>query len=88
MLRFHIPRTYSQIHSPFNLYISLCVSITLHYTIYNNTNILYLGTTSLHWAALHGHTDIVKILLENGINVSTTDKDGKSLNYSQDYCLT
>ncbi len=55
----------------------------------------YLGWTSLHYAANNGYIDIVKILLENGTNVRTTDNDGKkdnytyiSLNYIQDYCLT
>ena len=37
----------------------------------------YLGSTSLHYAARNGHTEIVKILLENGANVSTKDDDGK-----------
>ena len=33
--------------------------------------------TSLQWAAINGHTDIVKILLAHGANVSTKDYDGK-----------
>ena len=58
---------------------------------------LYLGATSLHIAAIHGHTDTVKMLIYHGANVSTKDYDGKkdntytciyilfiSSNYSQD----
>ena len=32
--------------------------------------------TSLHWAAMDGRTDIVKILVKHGANVSTKDNDG------------
>ena len=42
---------------------------------YNNKPIyLYLGATSLIYAAMYGYTDVVKILLENGadINAKTT----------------
>ncbi len=35
---------------------------------------LYLGETSLQYAAEHGYTDIVKILLDHGGNVSTKDE--------------
>ena len=34
---------------------------------------LYLGKNSLHRAAENGHTEIVKILLDHGANVSTKD---------------
>ena len=36
--------------------------------------------TSLHWAAMNGNTDIVKILLAHGVNVNTKDNDGKKDN--------
>ena len=36
----------------------------------------YLGETSLMNAAEKGHTDIVKILLENGAEVNIQDYDG------------
>ena len=36
--------------------------------------------TSLQWAAINGHTDIVKILLAHGANVSTKTNDGKKDN--------
>ena len=46
--------------------------------IYDYTNIyLYLGRTSLHYATEVGYTDIVKILVDHGANVSTKDNDGK-----------
>ncbi len=38
---------------------------------------LYLGMTSLHYAAEDGYTDIVKILLAHGVNVNNKDNDGK-----------
>ena len=44
---------------------------TLVYLIY-----LYLGRTSLMYAAENGNTDTVKILLEHGAEVNTKDKDG------------
>ena len=37
---------------------------------------VHLGYTSLIWAAWRGHTDIVKILLENGADVNLQDDDG------------
>ena len=37
----------------------------------------YLGVTSLMWAAFQGHTDIVKILLENGADVNLQNKYGE-----------
>ena len=37
---------------------------------------LYLGMTSLHYAAEDGYTDIVKILLDHGANASTKDNYG------------
>ncbi len=50
---------------------------TLNYTIHKILIYLYLGETSLHWAAEYGHTDIVKILLDHEAIVSTQDDDGK-----------
>ena len=44
---------------------------TLVYLIY-----LYLGRTSLSYAAENGNTDTVKILLEYGAEVNAKDKDG------------
>ncbi len=38
---------------------------------------LYLGATSLHLAAWNGHSDMVKILLDHGANVSAKDNKGK-----------
>ena len=37
---------------------------------------VHLGSNSLTWAAEKGHTDIVKILLENGADVNIQDNDG------------
>ena len=37
---------------------------------------LYLGKTSLMYAAYRGSTDTVKILLEHGVEFNTKDKDG------------
>ena len=36
-----------------------------------------LGSTSLIWAAYQCHTDIVKILLENGADVNLQNKYGE-----------
>ena len=42
--------------------------------------------TSLHLAARYGHTDIAKILLDHGANVSTKDDyDGKKYNNTYIY---
>ncbi len=41
---------------------------------------LYLGLTSLHYAARYGHTEIVKMLLAHGANISTKDDVGKKDN--------
>ena len=32
------------------------------------------GQTPLHWAALMGHTDVTKVLLEAGASLSAVDK--------------
>ena len=49
---------------------------------------LYLGLTSLHWAARNGHTDIVKTLLAHGANVSTKDDNiGKKDNNTYKWCI-
>ena len=37
---------------------------------------LYLGKTSLMYAAENGNTDTVKILLEHGADVNTKDNSG------------
>ena len=37
---------------------------------------VHLGETSLMHAAWNGHTDIVKIFLENGADVNIQDNDG------------
>ena len=37
---------------------------------------VYPGMTSLMWAAWYGHTEIVKILLENGADVNIQENDG------------
>ena len=37
---------------------------------------VHLGSNSLTWAAEKGHTDIVKILLENGADVNLQNKYG------------
>ena len=37
----------------------------------------YIGYKSLIWAAQNGRSDVVKLLLENGADVNSTD-DGKS----------
>ncbi len=42
----------------------------------------YLGETSLHYAAENSQTDIVKILLAHGANISTKDNRGKKDNKS------
>ena len=34
---------------------------------------VYPGVTSLIWAAVEGHTNILKILLENGADVNILD---------------
>ncbi|CAH1397054.1 unnamed protein product [Nezara viridula] len=36
------------------------------------------GLTSLHWASIRGHVDVVKKLLEYGANVSSTDEDNNT----------
>ena len=41
--------------------------------------------TSLHWAAMNGNTDIVKILLAHRANVSTKDNHGKKYNNTYIY---
>ena len=46
---------------------------------------LYLGMTSLHYAAEDGYTDIVKILLDHGANVNTKDNIGKKDNNTYMY---
>ena len=57
------------------IHFSLCIyNSTLNYTIYDDIN-LYLGWTSLHRAAQNGHTEIVKMLLDDGANVSTKDDE-------------
>ena len=37
---------------------------------------LYLGMTSLIWAARNGNADVVKILLENGADINAKDRHG------------
>ena len=37
---------------------------------------LYLGKTSLMYAAENGNTDTVKILLEHGADINTKDNSG------------
>ncbi len=37
---------------------------------------VHLGDTSLMHATLQGHTDTVKILIENGADVNLQDNDG------------
>jgi len=39
------------------------------------------GSTALHWAALNGHDQIVKLLINAGVNVSLEDRQGKSAYY-------
>ncbi len=41
-----------------------------------DTLYLYLGRTSLMWAARFGHTEVVRILLEQGAAVNDKDDDG------------
>jgi ankyrin repeat protein len=36
------------------------------------------GRTPLHWAALYGHTDIVRIFLDNRADPTVTDSDGEN----------
>lgn len=36
------------------------------------------GLTALHWAAIRGHAEVVKKLLEYGANVSSTDEDNNT----------
>ena len=43
---------------------------------------LYLGRTSLMYAAWDGYTEIVKILLEHGADVNTKDYEGQLHNIS------
>ena len=49
---------------------------TLNKTIYKMLIYFHLVKTSLHWAASKGHTDIAKILLAHGANVSSKNNDG------------
>ena len=37
---------------------------------------LYLGWTSLIWAARFGHTDVVQLLLQHGANINAKDTEG------------
>jgi len=34
------------------------------------------GWTALHWAAMEGHTDVVRLLLQNGANVEAVTERG------------
>ena len=34
------------------------------------------GKTALHWAALTGHVDVAKVLIEKGADVDARDNDG------------
>ena len=45
-------------------------------TVYKQQMYVYLGDTSLIVAANKGHTDFVKILLENGADVNLQNKYG------------
>ncbi len=38
---------------------------------------VYPGLNSLIWAAFEGHTDVLKILLENGADVNFENMDGQ-----------
>ena len=44
-------------------------------TYYNNA-LFTTGKTSLHYAAENGHTDIVKHLIQNGIELEDVDDSG------------
>jgi ankyrin repeat protein len=36
------------------------------------------GATPLHWAALRGHADVVKVLISYGADLTVTNKDGET----------
>jgi hypothetical protein len=36
------------------------------------------GTTALHWAAKNGHADLVRLLVEEGAELSATQRDGST----------
>ncbi len=58
----------------------MCINnSTLNCTVYILIY-LYLGATSLNWAAQNGWTDTIKLLLDQGANVSTMNNDGKKDN--------
>lgn len=38
-----------------------------------------LSSTPLHWAARHGHTRIIALLIRNGADLSIRDGEGKSV---------
>ena len=37
---------------------------------------LYLGQSSLIWAASEGRTDVVQVLLQHGADINAMDNDG------------
>ena len=47
-----------------------------HRQNYSNNALFTSGKTSLHYAAENGHTDIVKHLIQNGIELEDVDDSG------------
>ena len=62
--------------SIYYLYISIYLTINHNNKYIINLIYLYLGWTSLMWAARKGYTEVVKLLLEHGAAVNYKDNDG------------